>query len=111
MGISGHYSEAWAIAPRLGAEVCRSRWKPVEASGSSGSHQDAVEDVGKRMEDREGVEGGLGGSGEVRKVVGKCGRGGKAWKVTVHYRRVSSVIALNKTHRHDREGLPPSHVK
>jgi len=24
-GISGHYSEAWAISPRLGAEVCGSQ--------------------------------------------------------------------------------------
>jgi len=30
-GILGHYSEAWAIAPWLGAEVCGSWWKPVEA--------------------------------------------------------------------------------
>jgi len=30
MGISGHYSEAWAIAPQLRVEVCGSWWKPVE---------------------------------------------------------------------------------
>ena len=29
---------------------------------------------------------GVGGSGEVQKATGKCGRGGKAREVTVHYR-------------------------
>ena len=72
---------------------------------------EAVEVVGKRVEDREGVRRGVGGLGEVRevrkrsgrgpeevwkrsgrgpeevrKVVGKCGRGGKAQEVTVHYK-------------------------
>jgi len=62
--------------------------EPVEASGSRGSCWEAVEDVGKRVEDREGVGRGAGGAGEVREVqkaVGKCGRGGKAQGVTVRY--------------------------
>ena len=33
-GISGHYSVAWAIAPQLGAEACRSQWKPGKSLGS-----------------------------------------------------------------------------
>jgi len=56
--------------------------EPVEASGSSGSRWEAVED-------REGVRRGAGGAGdpeEVRKAVGKCGRGGKTWEVMVRYR-------------------------
>ena len=87
-GISGHCSEAWAIAPRLGAEACGSWWKPVEASGSRGRRREVVEVIGKRVGDREGVGRGAGGSGEVREVVGKCGRGGKAREVTVRYNRL-----------------------
>jgi len=70
-GISGHYSEAWAVAPWLGAEACRSWWKPVEV----------VEDVRKWVEDREGVGRGAGGTGEVRegrKEVLK--RSGRPWE-------------------------------
>ena len=63
-GISGHYSEAWAIAPQLGAEVCGSWWKPVEA----------VEVIGKQVGDREGVGRGAEGVGEVREVRKRSGR-------------------------------------
>jgi len=78
------------ITPRHGLLLCSSEQEPVEASGSRGSRQEAVEDVGKRVEDREGVGRGAGGAGgtgrgpeEVQKAVGKCGRGGKAREVTV----------------------------
>jgi len=49
--------------------------EPVEASGSCGRCREMVEDM---WETGKGLEG-------VRKAVGKCGRGGKARKVTVHY--------------------------
>ena len=68
-------------------------WELVEASGSSGSRREAVEDVGKRVEDREGVRRGAGGAGEVRKAVGKCGRGGKAREVMVHYSEVANTTS------------------
>jgi len=81
------------ITPRHGLLLCSSEQEPVEASGSCGSRREAVEDVGKRVEDREGVGRGAGGAGgaggtgrgpeEVQKAVGKCGRGGKAQEVTV----------------------------
>jgi len=61
-GISGHYSEAWTIAPRLGAEV-----KPVEA----------VEVVRKRVGDREGVWEGQERSGRPRESAEEAGRHGR----------------------------------
>ena len=61
-GISGHYSEAWAIALRLGAEACGSQWKPWKSSGSGGSHQEA---------------GGRQGRGQVREGRERCGRSGR----------------------------------
>ena len=60
VGISGHYSEAWAIALWLGAEACRSRWKPVEA----------VEVVGKQWKTGKGSE----GVQEVREIQKRSGR-------------------------------------
>ena len=91
-GISGHCSEAWAIAPRLGAEACGSWWKPVEAveaSGSRGRRWGVVEVIGKRVG---GVGRGAGGLGEVREVQKRSGRSwegaeeaGGLGKVTVRY--------------------------
>jgi len=57
-GISGYYSEAWAIAPRLGAEAGGSQWKPWKLSGSGW-------EIGKGLE---GVRKG-------RKRSGRSGRG------------------------------------
>ena len=77
--------EAWAIAARLGVEACRRRGRQWKRTGSQWK---PVEAVGKRVGDKEGVGRGAGGSGEVRevrKVVGKCGRGRKAQEVTVRY--------------------------
>ena len=51
--------------------------EPVEASGISGSCPEAGGRQWKSVEDKEGVGRGSGGSEEVRKAVGKCGRGGK----------------------------------
>ena len=66
-GISGHCSEAWAIAPWLGAEACGSWWKPVEA----------VEDVGERWKSSgSGWETGKGSEG-VREGRERCGRSGR----------------------------------
>jgi len=76
-GISGHYSEAWTIALRLGAEACGSRWKPVEAnrepveaSGSCGRHREAVEDMRETGKGLEGVR-----EGRERSGRGPEGRG------------------------------------
>jgi len=57
-GISGHYSEAWAIAPRLGAEACGRHGSEPGAGGSHGSCREA---------------GGRQGRG--RKGCGRSGRG------------------------------------
>jgi len=53
VGISGHYSEAWAIAPQLGAEACRSRWKPVEVVGKQWKTGKGSEGVREVQEVRE----------------------------------------------------------
>ena len=63
-GISGHCSEAWAIAPWLRVEACGSQWKPVEV----------VDSYREMVEDREGVGRGAGGPGEVREVQKRSGR-------------------------------------
>jgi len=41
VGISGHYSEAWAIALQLRVEACRSWWKHVKDVEDSGSEPGA----------------------------------------------------------------------
>jgi len=94
-GISGHYSEAWAIAPQLGAEACGSRWKHAQdaqdseselgVSGSQWKLWKLSGSGGRHVGDREGVGRGAGGPEEVRKAMEKCRRGGKAQEVTVHY--------------------------
>ena len=61
-------------------EAGGSQWKLWKSSGSGGRH------VG----DKERVE----GVREVRKAVGKCGRGRKAWEVTVHYSDTAILTAL-----------------
>jgi len=59
VGISGHCSEAWAIAPPwFGVEACGSQWKPVEA----------VEVIGKQWKT----------CGRQERGQKKCGRDGKA---------------------------------
>jgi len=63
VGISGHYSEAWTIAPRLGAEACGSQWKHAEDAEDS----EAVEGMWVTREGLEGVW-------EVRK------RSGRPWE-------------------------------
>ena len=94
-GILGHYSEAWAIALRLGAEACGSRWKHAEdvedsesEPGAGGSQWKPWKLLGtvEDMWEREGVRKGAGGPEEVWKVVGKCRRDGKAQEVTARYR-------------------------
>jgi len=102
-GISGHYSEAWAITPRHGlllrgmgycsAARSGSVREPVEASGTSGSCPEAGGRQWKLVEDKEGVGRGLGGSGEVWEVRRRSGKpwesaeeAGKAWEVTVRYK-------------------------
>jgi len=87
-GISGHYSEAWAIALQLRAEACGSWWKHtevVEGSGSRGSRGSRQEAVGDMWEIGKGSE----GVREVRERCGRCGRGAegrgkvrKRWKGT-----------------------------
>ena len=54
---------------------------------------EVMEVVGKQVGDKEGVGRGAGGPEEVRKVVGKCGRGGKARKVTVHYKHTTGKLS------------------
>jgi len=63
VGILGHCSKVWAIAPRLRAEAGRSWWKLWKRVGSSGRGWKGQE-----------------GPGEVRKAVGESRRGGKAWE-------------------------------
>jgi len=43
--------------------------------------------------DKGGVGRGVGGPEEVWKAVGKCGRGGKARKVTVHYKHTTGKLS------------------
>ena len=62
-----------------------SQWKQWKSSGSSGSHQEACGRQGRGRKGCRRVGRGPGGPEEVQKVVGKCGRGGKAWEVTVCY--------------------------
>jgi len=81
-GISGHYSEAWAICS---AAQSRSVQEPVEASGSHGSHHEAVEDMWETRKGSEGVREVRERCGRSGRAVGKCGRGGKAWEVMVRY--------------------------
>jgi len=77
-GISGHYSEAWAIAPRLGVEACMSQWKLVEDVEDVGKHWKMSGSSGRQVEDRKGVGRGVGGLEEVWKAVGECRRDRKA---------------------------------
>jgi len=85
MGISGHYSEVWTIALRLGAEACGSQWKPVEAMEVVGKQWKTCGRQGRGWKGFGRCRRGAGGPEEVRKAVGKCRRGGKAWEVTVCY--------------------------
>ena len=91
-GISGHYSEAWAIALRIGAEDAEANQELVEASGSHGSCQEAG---GRQGRGRKGC-GRVGrGPEEVRKAMGKFGRGGKAREVMVHYTLHLSTMCVS----------------
>jgi len=77
-GILGHYSEAWAIASRLGVEACGSWWKPVEVVEVVGKQWKTCERHGKGWKGCGRVRRGAGGLEKVWKAVGKCGRDGKA---------------------------------
>ena len=72
--------EFWVITPRHGLLLRGSEQKHVEDVEDVEANQELVEVmevVGKQVGDREGVRKGAGGSGEVRKAMGKCGRGGR----------------------------------
>ena len=58
-------------------EVVGSRGEQV---GGPKDMQKRVEDMQKRVEDRRGAGRGQEGPEEVGKVVGECGRDGKAWE-------------------------------
>ena len=96
------------ITPRHGLLLRGSEWKHVGAGGSMrkarktveanrepveamevvGSHGSRWKVGGRQGRGRKGcrrVGRGAGGPEEVRKAVGKCGRGRKAQEVTVHY--------------------------
>jgi len=67
VGISGHYSEAWAIAPRLRAEACgRCGSEP----GAGGSQWKLWKLSGSGWETGKGSEG-------VREGQERCGRSGR----------------------------------
>jgi len=75
-------------------KVVEANWELVEASGSCGRRQEAVEDMweigkGSLAEGVQEVRERCGRSGrgleEVRKAVGKCRRDVKAQEVTLHY--------------------------
>jgi len=83
VGISGHYSEAWAIGPWLGAEVCGSR-KHAEDVEDSGSELESsgiqwkwwkmLGSGGRHVGDGKGVGRGAGEVWEVQK------RSGRLWE-------------------------------
>jgi len=67
-GILGHYSEAWAIAPWLRAEVCGRRGSELGAGGSQGKSWKLS---GSRWETGKGSEG-------VREGQERSGRSGRS---------------------------------
>jgi len=83
--------EFQVITPRHGLLL---RGSEQKHAGAGGKPVEVVEVVGKRVEDREGVGRGAGRLGEVRKAMGKCGRGGKAWEVTVHCTWCTSAVQM-----------------
>jgi len=56
-GILGHYSKAWAIAPRLGAEACGRRGRCGSEPGAGGSQWKSWKSSGSRWETGKGSEG------------------------------------------------------
>jgi len=73
MGQSG-LQEFQVITLRHGLLLCGLERKCAGAGGSQWKSSEAVEDVRKWVEDREGVGRGVGGLGEVREVQKRSGR-------------------------------------
>jgi len=84
------------ITLRHGPLLRSSERKRAGAGGSGGSHWEAGGRQGRGRKGCGRVGRGAGGPEEVRKVMGKCGRGVKAQEVTVRYRGVEGKWALKR---------------